>query len=556
MSLQQITIPDIGGSESVDVIELCVSIGDQVEQEDSLLVLETDKATMDIPSPVTGKIITLRVQVGDKVSEGTLIAEIDVDGSTDATNNSSSKADSPDESISIVSQQDVSTAKESSKTQLHMTSSAETVIEIITLPDLGGAEDIPVIELCVNEGDEVEQEDSLLVLESDKATMEIPSPVPGTLNKFLVKVGDAISQGSPIAEVLVRTVDQTTPIPVQDNRSVGASTKTLVNTQENVVKKVVEPLAPSTPQSTQVQTTPSQKVHAGPAVRRLARELGIDLAKVSASGPKNRILKDDVKVYVKEQLAQKQKNAGVLNVPSIPAVDFSRFGEIERVKMSRLRQIAANNLHRSWVTVPHVTQFDEADITDLDTFRKFQGRFAEQKGLKLTILPFLIKAIASALNQFPNFNVSLDPQGDHLIHKKYVHIGFAVDTPDGLLVPVIRDVNKKGVWELAQEISDLAKKAQASKLTPAEMQGGCFTISSLGGIGGTAFTPIVNTPEVAILGVSKVQIKPIYDDEKWVPRKMLPLSLSYDHRAINGADAARFTAYLADILSDMRQALM
>ena len=435
--------------------------------------------------------------------------------------------------------------------------------EVVLVPPLDGMEDVPVIEINVSEGDTVEADDALVTVESDKASMEIPSPFSGKVVKVLVAEGDKLSEGDKLLELSVAEDggdgdDDVEESSDQDDAPAdsGQDAKSEAEADDKATPK--EPAARSQ-SAVSEPPAPGAGVHAGPAVRKLARELGADMARIKGSGPKSRILKDDVQNYVKSQLQQAQQGSAVATGSGIPGVklpDFSQFGDIEKEAMSRMMAVTAANMQRSWLNVPHVTQFEDADITDMEAFRKSQKAAGEKKGVKMTPLPFLLKACATALAELPQFNVSLDMERKEVIRKQYVHIGIAVDTPNGLMVPVIRDVDKKGLWELAAESAELAQKARDKKLKPAEMQGACFTITSLGGIGGTAFTPIVNAPEVAILGVSKAAIKPVWDGSEFQPRLLLPLSLSYDHRAVNGADAARFTSCLSRLLSDLRELLL
>ncbi|MFT5085052.1 MAG: pyruvate dehydrogenase E2 component (dihydrolipoamide acetyltransferase), partial [Lentisphaeria bacterium] len=418
----------------------------------------------------------------------------------------------------------------------------------VTVPDIGGSEGVDVIEVCVAEGDEVKEGDSIVVLESDKASMEVPAPASGKVLKLLIKEGDKASLGTPVLTLQVNG---------------GAQVET------SAAPAPVASSAPSAPAPAKRQTSSEayshvtqsvgSDVYAGPAVRKLARELGVELVGVKGTGPRGRMSKDDLKAHVKMLMQKKPTTAAVTGgsgIPAIPAVDFSKFGEVEIVKMSKIHKITAANMSRNWLNVPHVTQFDDADITDLEEFRKGMKAEAEKAGIKLTPLPFLLKACAAALKYEPTFNASMHADGEHIVKKKYINIGIAVATPNGLMVPVIKDVDKKGLYQLAQDSNALAKKARDGKLLPKEMQGGCFTISSLGPIGGTGFTPIVNAPEVAILGVSKAAIKPVWNGKEFVPRQLLPLCLSYDHRAINGADAGRFFTYLNAVISDVRKLIL
>ncbi|MBU2706255.1 dihydrolipoyllysine-residue acetyltransferase [Zooshikella marina] len=539
MTDEIIKVPDIGGSDDVEIIEISVSVGSDVAEEESLLVLESDKATMEIPCPKAGQIKEILVKVGDKVSEGDEILVLTTAGG-------GAQAEAPSQPAAEEPANEP-TVEEASAPAAE--ASTETAVETIKVPDIG-SDDVPVIEICVNVGDEVAEEDSLVVLESDKATMEVPAPKAGVVKKILLKVDDKVSMGDAILEL--ETVGSAKPA-TPSSQPQQKTTATPAASTPTTAKPPAPAQAASTA-SAQLQE-PSKRIHAGPAVRKLAREFGVDLALVRGSGPRGRILKEDVQQYVSEQL-NKPKAApaaeGMGAIPAVPAIDFSQFGPVREEPLTRLRKVGAFNLHRSWLNVPHVTQFDEADITELETFRKAQ----KEKGVKMTPLPFIIKACVHALKAIPQFNASLNPTGDALIMKDYFHIGFAVDTPDGLLVPVIRDADKKSLTQLAQETVELATKAKDKKLSPAEMQGACFTISSLGSIGGTAFTPIVNTPEVGILGVSKASMKPVWNGKEFMPRLMLPLCLSYDHRAINGADAARFAAVLAAALGDIRELLL
>jgi len=447
----------------------------------------------------------------------------------------------------------------------------------ITLPDVGDFKDIEIIEILVAAGDQVVAEQSIIVLESDKATMEIPSPFGGTIESITVSVGDRLNEGDQLATISSSGAAQksedpapatakaeTAPVesaPATDSRAEAkdsAPPAAAVSQQavESAPGKTLRPHPGIAPGST--AGAGSKTIHATPSIRRYARELGVNLEQVIGSGPKGRILKTDVKAFVKSNLSTAGASAGGtgVTVASIPEIDHSKFGEIEAVPLSRIKKISGAHLHRSWVTVPHVTQFDEADITGLESFRKSLAKEAEKKGLRLTPLVFLMKAVVSALREYPDFNASLDASGENLIMKKFFHIGIAVDTPNGLVVPVVRDVDQKGLFELAADLAELSLRARDGKLSPGEMQGGCFTISSLGGIGGTYFTPIINVPEVAILGVSRSKMQPVYLNGEFEPRLILPMGLSYDHRVIDGAQAARFTSYLSQVISDIRRVLL
>ncbi|HSH48364.1 MAG TPA: dihydrolipoyllysine-residue acetyltransferase [Halomonas sp.] len=543
-----IVIPDLGGDDNVEVIEVAVAVGDEIAEEDALITLESDKASMDVPSEHAGRLVTLTVKVGDTVSAGDVIGTVEIAGGDDSAADSAADAAEPAPQAA----EPEAAAKPAA--------SSEPRRQEIRVPDLGGAGDVPIIEVAVAAGDEIEEEDTLITLESDKASMDVPSPYAGKLIELSVKEGDSVSEGDLIGTI--ETVGAEAPAePEKESQPQRADTQQAAG---DAPAKAATPISRPSPEAEVAARKPREGrlIHAGPAVRMLARELGVDLAQVTPSGPKERVLKEDVHGYVKRVMAGETAPAGAAaasagaGIPPIPDVDFSQFGEVEEKPMGRLMKMGATNLHRSWVNLPHVTQFDEADITELEAFRKSMKAEAEAQGARLTPLPFMIKACALALARYPQFNVSLKSDGETLVYKKYVHIGIAVDTPDGLMVPVIRDADKKSLIELAKESVELAGKAQNKKLTRDEMSGGCFTISSLGSIGGTAFTPIVNAPEVAILGVSKAEMKPVWDGASFQPRLMMPLSLSYDHRAVNGADAARFTVYIAQLLSDIRRQLL
>ncbi len=556
MSEQEIKVPDLGGADEVEVIEVLVSKGDSVEEEDPILAVESDKASVELPSPGAGKITKITVKVGDKVKEGDVVGMMEASG--DAGGSDDDKGTGAKEETSSGKDEETEAKSEDRAEEKKPApkKSGGSRKETVQVPALDGFDNVPVIEINVSEGDEVEVDDPLVTVESDKATMEIPSPYAGKIGKVLVSEGDKISEGLDLVEMTV-VEEGGEEAPSESAASSGESRQASKAEPES---KREEP-KPEPASATYEPPTPGAKVHAGPAVRKLAREFGADLTRIKGSGPKNRILKDDVQAYVKSQLQQTQQGStvaggGGAGIPGVKLPDFSQFGEIERESMSRMMFATANNMQRSWLNVPHVTQFEDADITDMEDFRKSQKAAGEKKGVKMTPLPFILKACATALAELPQFNVSLDMERKEVVRKQYIHIGIAVDTPNGLMVPVIRDVDKKGLWELAAESADLAQKARDKQLKPAEMQGACFTITSLGGIGGTAFTPIVNTPEVAILGVSKAAVKPVWDGKDFQPRLMLPLSLSYDHRAVNGADAARFTSLLSQLLGDIRSLLL
>ncbi|MEM7027353.1 MAG: dihydrolipoyllysine-residue acetyltransferase [Pseudomonadota bacterium] len=429
-------------------------------------------------------------------------------------------------------------------------------VEDILLPDIGDFESVDVIEIAVNTGDSVNKEDTLLTLESDKATMDIPSPHTGIIKSVNINVGDKVAQGANIFSIELTNKQTDTEATITQNKSAPAK-QPEKNKQPEVASPAPKPPPKIIESSEKVGQSKSAKAHATPSVRRFARELGVDLGLVYGNGPKGRILKEDVKAFTKSVLtSNKLTPSGGFALPEIPPVDFSKYGEVETKPLSRLKRLGGQSLHRSWITVPHVTQFDEADITELEEFRKSKLESAKKQGIKLTLIAFLVKAVVDALQQFPDFNASLSPDGENLIMKNYFHIGVAVNTDNGLIVPVVKDVDKKGLYDIANEISELSNKARAGNISPKDIQGGCFTISSLGGIGGKQFTPIVNTPEVAILGVSRAEIKPVFVDEQFVPRLIMPFALSYDHRVIDGVAGAQFTQFLSTVLNDIRHILL
>jgi len=432
-------------------------------------------------------------------------------------------------------------------------------IEEIKIPDIGDFDAVEVIEIAVSIGDSVQPEDTLITVESDKASMDIPSPNTGEIKEIKVNIGDKVSEGTPIISMLIS--DEAVKKDNKDSQEINneeIEKKETPEVEKQTENKIVPPIPPKTPDSSQLAgQSKSAKAHASPSVRRFARELGVDLGLVYGTGPKNRILKNDVKAFTKSIMSgEKLANKGAFSTPEIPPVDFSKFGEVEQKPLTRIRRIAGQSLHRSWITIPHVTQFDEADITELEEFRKSKLESAKKEGVKLTLVTFLIKAVVVALQKFPEFNSSIEPSGENLIIKKYFHIGVAVNTKNGLLVPVLKDVDKKGLFEIATEITELGNKAREGKISPKDLQGGCFTISSLGGIGGLHFTPIINAPEVAILGVSRAAMKPVYANDTFEPRLILPFSLSYDHRVIDGVAGAQFTQFLNTILTDIRHILL
>jgi pyruvate dehydrogenase E2 component (dihydrolipoamide acetyltransferase) len=552
MSIEKILVPDVGGEE-VEIIEICVAAGDSLESDEGIVTVETDKASMDIPAPFAGKLLSLSVSVGDKIKEGDVIGEIQSEGSADVA--APVAAPIVEESPSAPVEPAVEAAP-----SVVASAGASALIDI-AVPDIGEDGEVDVIEVLVNVGDVIEEEDGLITLETDKATMDVPSTHAGTVKEVFINTGDKVKEGS---------------IVIKLETSGGGAVA--VEALKAEAPKVAAPAAPAkvapttAPGSSPVPHHPQAgkiskgAIYTSPSIRRIAREFGVDLTLVKGTGNKGRILKEDVQSYVKYELSRPKANAGSsvsageggLQVVSAKAIDFSKFGEIETKALTRIQKISGPFLHRNWVTIPHVTQFDEADITNVEAFRKEQNVVCEKQklGFKITPLVFILKAAADALRTYPVFNSSLSEDGESLILKKYIHIGVAVDTPNGLVVPVVRDVDQKGIHQLSRELLEISIKARDGKLKAADMQGGCFTISSLGGIGGTAFTPIVNAPEVAILGVSKSEMKPKWNGSEFVPKLMLPLSMSYDHRVIDGALAARFTVHLASVMSDIRKLIL
>ena len=578
MAKQQVTVPDIGGAEDAEVIEILVAVGDQVVLEQGLIVLESDKASMEIPSTVAGTVVELLVGEGDELSEGAPIAVLEVEGESTSPESQQSLQDEPvqtqEPAPAVSSEDDVpaSESKESSdtaaSTQAHGSAAdadngsgagGDESEVTVTVPDIGTDDAVDLIEIVVKVGDHVNEGDSLVVLESDKASMEVPSSHPGQVLAVLVTEGQSVKQGDSV--VTLRSTGQASaaegapaaeaPQPTSALEQQGE--KAATSAAATAAAPVVAPAAAATAQSSAAS---GKTAHAGPAVRKLARELGVTLEQVAGTGPRERILKEDLHAFVQTALGSSSSAGAVTSgsgIPAVPEVDFAKFGEVEITQRSKLEKLTAANMHRSWLNVPHVTQFDDADITDLEAFRGTLKAEAESRGTKITPMPFILKACAVALRDNPRFCASLASGGEELVYKKYIHIGMAVDTPAGLMVPVLRDVDKKTIWELASEVIELAGKARDRKLSPQEMQGGCFSVSSLGNIGGRGFTPIVNTPEVGILGVSRAQDQPVWMGQAFEPRRMLPLSLSYDHRVINGGDAGRFLTQLASLLGDIRK---
>jgi len=524
--MNQVVVPDIGDFKEVEVIEVLVKPGDAVTKEQSLITLESDKATMEIPSPSAGVVKELKVKTGDKVSQGSPILMLDAQ---DEPKKAAPKAEPP------------------KKEEAPRPAAAGPGAQTVAVPDIGDFKDVEVIEVLVKPGDKVAKEQSLVTLESDKATMEIPSPAAGVVKELKIKTGDKVSRGAPILVLE------------------GSDQRAEPRTAAKAEPPRAAPAAAPQPVPAAPREETGAKPHASPSVRKFARELGVDLAQVQGSGPKGRILHGDVQAFVKGALAggvaraaPAAKGGGALpfNLPPWPDVDFAKFGPVETKPLPRIQKLSGPYLLRNWISIPHVTQCDDADITDLEAFRKAQTAETEKRGFKLTMLAFMIKACVTALKQYPQFNASLDKTGENIIVKHYYHIGVAVDTPGGLVVPVVRDADRKGVFDLAHELADISKVARDGKLKPTDLQGGTFSISSLGGIGGTYFTPIINAPEVAILGVSRSSLRPVWNGKEFAPRLMMPVSLSYDHRVIDGATAARFTTFLVSVLSDIRKLIL
>lgn len=540
MALQEIKVPDLEGAENVGVVEVYISVGDTVEKESALISLESDKAVMDVPSPISGVIKELRISEGDSVNSGDVIALAETAELEAAAPSPEAESESP--------------AEEPPAAEPTAESTTETSVEI-PVPDLEGSSDVAVVEVYVSVGDEIEAEAPLISLESDKAVMDVPSPVSGKITELKVAEGDTVNTGDVIA---IAVSSATAKAPAPTSAPASASDTAPASVEKKVeAPKVTKDEAPA-PVNAQKM---GSKSHATPSVRSFARELGVNLAEINGSGPKGRVTREDVSSLIKKVMsggaAVASGSGGAFSLPPIPTADFAAFGEIEVEDLSRIKKISGPHLHRNWVGIPHVTQFEDADITDLEAFRKeLNAANAKSGDVKISPLIFIIKAVVQALKEFPDFNSSLGPDGTTIIRKKYINIGVAVDTPGGLMVPVIKDADRKGVLELAQTLGDLSLRAREGKLKGDELKGGTFSISSLGGIGGTYFTPIVNAPEVAILGLSRSAMKPVWNGKEFEPRLVLPFSLSYDHRVVDGASGARFAAYLSQLLADMRRALL
>ncbi|MDR6585753.1 dihydrolipoyllysine-residue acetyltransferase [Herbaspirillum frisingense] len=556
MSQVEVKVPDIGDFKEVEVIEVMVKVGDTIKVDQSLITVESDKASMEIPSTQAGVVKEIKVKVGDKVAEGSLLLIVEGEGAAAAP-----QAAAPQAAAAAPAAAQASAPAPAPAAAAPAAAAAGGTVEI-EVPDIGDFKEVEVIEVMVKVGDTVKAEQSLLTVESDKASMEIPSSHAGVIKELKVKLGDKVAKGSIIA-----TIEAVGGAPAAPAAAPAAAAAPAPAAPAASAPAAAAPAAAAPAIATASATSTGGKAHASPSVRKFARELGVDLSRVPATGPKGRILQIDVQNFVKGVMAGSTSVAAApatngsgtgMNLLPWPSLDFSKFGETELLALSRIKKISGPNLHRNWVMIPHVTQFDEADVTELEEFRKTSNdAFAKSKSpVKLTMLAFVIKASVSALKKFPAFNSSLDAKGENLILKKFYNIGFAADTPNGLVVPVIKNADQKSIGQIAIEMGELSAQARDGKLKPADMQGATFTISSLGGIGGTAFTPIINAPEVAILGLSKSIIKPVWDGKQFAPRLMLPTSLSYDHRVIDGAMGARFSAYLAEVLGDLRKSLL
>jgi len=546
--IYDIFIPDLGADKDVDLIDVMVNVGDSVEVEDGLITLETEKASMDVPTPYKGKITEILVKVGDKMNSGDLIARVEVE--EDSSSNQEQQTE-PTEKDAPKQEEKTEETTLQTPTQFVKEQTIKSVLEEVRVPDLGAEKDVDLIDVMIRVGDIIVKDYSIITLETEKASMDVPAPFGGEVIEIFVEKGQKINSGDLIAKVIKTVViEDKAPTPTvsttHTTKGEEQSSCPIPTLQEAAARSIEL-------EESKVLSKKAIKVYASPSVRKIAREFGVDLGFVKGSGNKGRVLAEDIKAYVKEQLNKPATATSMgfgFNLPETKEIDFTQFGKVTKVELSRVQKISGPFLHKNYLSMPHVTQFEEADITELEEFRKEQN--AKAKDFKLSPLVFIIKAVEKALRIHPKFNSSLSSDGQELILKEYYNIGVAVDTPNGLLVPVIKNVDKKGFIDIAKELAELSQKAREGKLTSNDMSGGCFTISSLGGIGGTYFTPIINAPEVAILGVSRTSIKPIYDGAEFKPRLILPLSLSYDHKVIDGADGARFTTTLSQILSDLR----
>ena len=568
MTEELIKVPDIDGAEGAEVVEVLVAPGDAIEVEQSLIVVESDKASMEIPAPLAGVVGELRVAVGDMVSEGDVILSVAA-SSAPPSSDAGSESAAVDAPVAAEGEVNASAdAAPDAEASVHSPAAAvvaPTSVDVV-IPDLGSDQGADLVEWLVEVGASVAEGDSLVLLESDKASMEVPSPASGILSAKLVEDGVTVNEGVVIArldaaagEVPADTTSDPASIPSAGESDAPSLTKASHEppaASDPAQSAAVAPGVQSAGSSGAPPGAQDEAVYAGPAVRKLAREFGVSLAKVAGTGAKGRILKEDLQQYVARALQEPATSAGGGALPAIPEQDFARFGNVERVSRTRIDKLTADNMVRSWLNIPHVTQFDDADISGLERFRKDLKREADERGVRLTPLPFILKACAVALRDHPKLKSSLADSGETLVMKQYCHIGMAVDTLAGLVVPVIRDVDKKSIWELASEVAALAERARDKQLKPDDMQGGVFTVSSLGAIGGRGFTPIINAPEVAILGVGRAAVQPVWDGEVFRPSTMLPLALSYDHRVVNGGDGGRFLTELAALLADVKRMVM
>jgi pyruvate dehydrogenase E2 component (dihydrolipoamide acetyltransferase) len=546
-NLIPVNVPDIGDANDVDIIELLVAVGDVIEIDTPLVTLETDKATMEVPADKAGVVKAIHVKVGDQISHGDHLLDIEALDIEAAAPVDTSKTEAVNEPSIGTKSELVTEQQPEVVTEAAVVTEAEE--KDLLVPDIGDASEVDVIEVLISSGDSIQKDQGLIVLETDKATMEVPASAPGEIIEVTVKVGDKVSQGDKLGRI----------------KSISATPPTQVPSPTPIKATHTAPVPSAPAKSAPVPDHPQMKkraageiIHASPAVRRFARELGADLTKVKGTGLKSRIQKVDVQNFIKFELSRPKATAatGAFSTPQMPKVDHAKWGEVEEKPLSRIQKISSVNLHRNWITIPHVTQHEDADITELDAFRKSLKDEAMKDGVRLTPLAFIMKALVYTLQAFPKFNASLGNDGENLVIKHYYHIGVAVETPDGLTVPVIRDVDQKSIYQLATELGEISAKARDKKLSADDMQGSSFTISSLGGIGGTAFSPIVKWPDVAILGLSRNKMQPVWNGSEFVPRLMLPMSLSYDHRVIDGADAARFVVHLSQTLNDIRRILL
>lgn len=560
---KSVQVPDIGDFHDVEVIEILVKVGDSIHKEDSLVTLESDKATIEIPSPYAGVVQDVMVKLGDKVSQGTILLQMQLSEKEKEAHERQVAEPETDGTPPLVKESTALAASEEA------TASRDVLVEReVVVPDIGDFSGVEVIEILISVGESVDVEQSLVTLESDKASIEIPSPLAGQVTSIAVRIGDRVSMGDQLLKLqtvaqsqsdeTVQAYPDTAPAVAADviqSNQAAAPMTSLSGTERMAGEKEFR----QPPVLVRPADFTGRLPHASPSVRHFARELGADLTQIIGTGPKQRITKKDIQNYIKQMVrgaVPATVPSGALQLPALPEIDFAKFGEVEEVPLNRIRKLSGAHLSACWLNIPHVTQHDQADITDLEAFRQEQKGLAVKREIRMTLLPFLMKACVAVLREMPEFNSSLTPDRGALIFKKYFHIGVAVDTPNGLVVPVVRDVDKKGVLDLAAELMAVSARARDGKLSPSDLKGGCFSISSLGGIGGSAFTPIVNAPEVAILGVSKSTLQPVWNGREFQPRLMLPLSLSYDHRVIDGAMAARFTSLLAEILTDIRRLLL